>query len=237
MKILIIIGLLAIILIIFLFRKTENYTGTIPKIIHQTAPTDTSKWHEIWPKCQESWRRNFPDWEYKMWTDEDLDEFMKTKYPEHYEMYKSYHMHIMRVDAARYFILKEYGGIYADMDFECLRNFEDVLPDDKVSVAESAFEGEIYQNALMISPKNHPLWDVVIKELVKFKNHMHPHHSTGPQVIVRADKESPGLVNPLPSAQFAVVTDPYYKANKETFNRNDTSIYTVHHGTCSWCHL
>jgi mannosyltransferase OCH1-like enzyme len=167
-----------------------------------------------------------------MWNDEDLDEFMHSKYPEYYDMYMAYPAHIMRVDAARYFILKEYGGIYADMDFECIRNFEDKIPVDKVSIAESAFEGEGFQNALMISPRGHPFWDSVIHELVKYRNHPHPHHSTGPQVIVRAND---GSINPLPSAQFSVVTDPYYKANRETVDRDDASIYTVHHGTCSWC--
>jgi len=231
---LIILGVLFILIVILIFTQTKK-ENSIPKIIHQTAPGDISKWHEIWPKCQESWTRNFPDWEYKMWTDEDLDQFMRVYYPDYYEMYRGYNMNIKRIDAARYFILREYGGIYADMDFECIRNFESELPMDKVSVAESAFEGEGFQNALMVSPKGLPFWDGVIKDLVEHQSDPHPHHTTGPQVIVRVNSVMPGMVNSLPSSQFAIVTDPYYKAKKETFNRNDTNAYAVHHGTCSWC--
>jgi mannosyltransferase OCH1-like enzyme len=237
MKVIIAVTVIVIILLVILFfKKSENYTG-IPKIIHQTAPGDQSKWHEIWPKCQESWKRNFPDWEYRMWTDEDLDEFMKTKYPEYYSMYTGYDMNIKRIDAARYFIMKEYGGIYADMDFECIKNFEDAIPPDKVSVAESAFQGEGFQNALMISPKGHKFWDAVLVDLDIHQNDPHPHNTTGPQVIVRVNSSHPGMVNSLPSSQFSVVTDPYYKAKKETFDRTDSKVYTVHHGTCSWCSL
>jgi mannosyltransferase OCH1-like enzyme len=228
----IIIAFLFLLLILSLVLLKNKPISQIPKIIHQTAPRDMNKWHEIWPKCQSSWKLNFPDWEYKMWTDEDLDEFMKTKYPKYYEMYSGYDMNIKRIDAARYFILREYGGIYADMDFECIRNFEDVLPSDKVSVAESAFAGEGFQNALMVSPPWHPFWDSVIQELEIHKDDPHPHHATGPQVLVRSND---GSINPLPAAQFAVVTDPYYIAKKETVDRNDKTLYAVHHGTCSWC--
>jgi mannosyltransferase OCH1-like enzyme len=168
-----------------------------------------------------------------MWTDQDLDEFMKTKYPEYYPMYIGYDANIKRIDAARYFILLEYGGIYADMDFECVKNFENLLPPDKVSIAESAFEGEVFQNALMVSPRSHPFWYSVIRELESYKHHPHPHHATGPQVLVRAYDEN--SVHSLPAAQFAVVTDPYYIAKKETLNRADQNVYAAHHGTCSWC--
>jgi mannosyltransferase OCH1-like enzyme len=232
MMIAVVLGIVLILLLLFL---KINVKETVPKIIHQTAPGDMSKWHEIWPKCQESWKKNFPNWEYKMWTDEDLDEFMRVKYPKYYEMYTGYDMNIKRIDAARYFILREYGGIYADMDFECIRNFEDRIPTDKVSIAESAFAGEGFQNALMISPKWHPFWDTVIQELESHKDTPHPHHATGPQVLVRANYKNEDMVNPLPAAQFAVVTDPYYIAKKETVDRNDKTLYAVHHGTCSWC--
>ena len=46
----------------------------IPKIIHQTAPADKSKWHPIWEICQNSWKENFPspEYSYKFWNDDDL---------------------------------------------------------------------------------------------------------------------------------------------------------------------
>jgi len=228
--------LIAILLLLILINfSIKKYTNSIPKIIHQTAPSDKSKWHKMWPKCQESWIRNFPGWEYRMWTDEDLDEFMSSYYPDYYEMYTSYDVNIKRIDAARYFILREYGGLYADMDFECIKNFESLLPPDKVSVAESAYEGEGFQNALMASPRAHPFWDCVIDDLVKHSRDSHVHFATGPQVIVRVNILKPEMVHPLPVDAFGAVTKPYYQYLQETFDRTNENVYAVHHGTCVWC--
>lgn len=137
----------------------------IPKIIHQTAPEDRKAWPKIWSRYQVTWQTRHPDFEYVLWTDEDLDRFMRHKYPDFYPMYRSYDVHIKRVDVARYFILYHYGGIYADMDTECVRRFYEHLPPGKVSVAESSWPGERYQNALMASPKGHPLWLGVFRDL------------------------------------------------------------------------
>ena len=100
-----------------------------------------------------------------MWNDEDLDNFMKIEFPQYYEIYKNYDKNIKRIDIARYFILYKYGGIYADMDYICFKNFYNLIPQNKVSISESPYpENEYIQNALMISPKNHPFWLKVIKK-------------------------------------------------------------------------
>ncbi len=99
-----------------------------------------------------------------MWTDEDLDNLIKNDFPYFYDIYKGYDVNIKRIDMARYFILYKYGGIYADMDYICFKNFYNLMPQDKVSISESDWqENEYMQNALMISPKEHPFWLDVIK--------------------------------------------------------------------------
>lgn len=245
MKDWIILGLLLVIILILIFntKTVSTFQTGIPKIIHQTAPSDKSKWPEIWYRCQESWRTHFPDYEYRMWTDEDLDNFMKDKYPEYWPMYQKYPRKIQRIDAARYFILHEYGGIYADMDFECLRPFMHRVDETKVGVAESQHiedNGEEFQNALMISPEKHPFWLEVFKDLKEHANDPAdgggPIWTTGPQVIVRTYKKNSHLMQPLPRANFAPKTVPH-SSGKETFTdeqRADPEIFTVHHGTYSW---
>ena len=57
--------------------------------------------------------------------------------------------------ATHYLILYKYGGIYADMDYMCFKNFYNILPKNKISISESPYkENEEIQNALMISPPN-----------------------------------------------------------------------------------
>ena len=209
----------------------------VPKIIHQTAPSDKSKWHEIWPICQQSWKTHFPDYEYRMWTDEDLERLIKTKYSWFYSTYMGYDRHIKRVDAARYFILYEYGGIYADMDFECMKNFEGFFPQDNVSIAASPhFEkGEFLQNALMISPAKHPFWVHVFNQLEFFKEIDNVLYATGPFFIQISIKLYKDNINILPSKSFAPVHTDEFIVTSETYQTNTNKhIFSRHHGTYIW---
>lgn len=185
---------LVVVLFLFLFRRRQR----VPKIIHQIAPADTSKWPAIWFKCQRSWRDNFPDYEYRMWTDDDdIDELVRTKYPRYYEMFKGYDKNIKRIDAARYFILNEYGGIYADMYYECHKRFEF---GPGVSMNQTPVLGQgVLQNALMASPPKHPLWQRVFDALVENKDKEEVCEATGPLLVDKFLKD----VTVLPKDKFS----------------------------------
>ena len=244
MWLVLVLVLTAIVLCLVVLRVKSNFEGDIPRIIHQTAPADKSKWHALWEPCQESWRTKFPDYEYRFWSDEDLERLVQTKYSWFYDTYKGYDRNIKRIDAARYFILYEYGGIYADMDFECINNFEHVIPQGKVSIAESPYKddgrGETHQNALMISPPKHPFWEKVFKLLELNKTKTDVLYATGPQIIVQAIKESDDSdVNTLESEKFAPAHDKNFKSAwkngiKTPQAITDPTIFTRHHGTGVW---
>ena len=238
--------ILAVILILILKIINTHPSNCIPKIIHQTAPADRSKWHPIWSQCQKSWRDQFPDWEYKMWTDEDLDDFMRTKYDWFYPTWKGYDQKIKRIDSARYFIMYEYGGLYADMDFECVRSFEHKIPQDRVSIAESPWKndgrGEIYQNALMISPARHEFWETVFKKLAAAKAVPDVLFATGPRIIMSAvDDYGVRSINILPHKEFAPEYDddefkPIYQSGRKTLINDGpkSGIFTRHYSTAVW---
>ena len=139
----------------------------IPKIIHQTAPADEKNWHPIWKECQQSWRDNFPDFEYIFWTDDDLKNLVQNNYPEFLELYDNFPHHIIRIDFARFCILHSYGGIYTDMDIFCYKNFYPTL-ENNLYIVESWEEwGEKVQNSLMISFKNHIFWEKCMQYCVE----------------------------------------------------------------------
>jgi mannosyltransferase OCH1-like enzyme len=129
----------------------------IPKIIHQTGP-DPEKWHPIWKECQESWKNNFPDFEYKFWTDEDIRQLVQENYSEFLDLYDSFTHHICRVDFARFCILHSYGGIYVDLDIYCYKNFYDLMRKDLYILESWSEWGEKVQNSLMISSKDNEFW-------------------------------------------------------------------------------
>ena len=129
----------------------------IPKIIHQIAPKNKKRWHPIWEKCHLSWKKQFPEPEYKhiLWNDDkNIDSIVSKNYPQYFNFYKNLPYHIMKIDFARLCILHSYGGIYADMDMFCYKNFYDEL-DSNVNIIESISSDERVQNSLMASVPNH----------------------------------------------------------------------------------
>jgi len=209
-------------------NKKEGFTEGIPQIIHQTAPNDKSKWPELWFKCQASWKKMYPNYTYKLWSDEDLDDLIKNDFPDFYEIYTNYDMNMKRFDMARYFILYKHGGIYADMDFICLKPFLENLPQDKISIVESPWFNEPLQNSLMISPINHPFWLKVIEKSKSRVNH-HILSATGPKLISDTAAKNKNVINVLPAKFY----NPKNSTSEVEFIP-DESVITLHYGTKTW---
>jgi mannosyltransferase OCH1-like enzyme len=202
----------------------------IPMIIHQTAPTNRFRWAPVWEKCQESVVEHFQGFVYKLWTDEDLELLIKTKYPWFLQQYLSYPSTIMRVDAARYFVLDTYGGIYIDMDFEIYKNFYSELPQDKVSIVESSYrETEKFQNSLMASPAKHPFWNEVYRELMSTYDYYQSSvlDATGPRMLDRVLERTNMSVHVLPAFQ--------YNPRPGTLSYEHTdNLHSKHYYTAVW---
>ena len=236
----------------------------IPKIIHHTAPSDKNKWHSIWHECRESWKNNFPEFEFKFWDDEDIRNLVKSDYSEFLEMYDNLPHDIMRIDFARFCILHKYGGIYTDMDIYCYKNFYSNLVKD-IYIIESWEEwGEIVQNSLMISTSNKNFWVECMKKSKQFydKNinlfNLHKDLSynsllelcfrfAGPKLIseiIQYYKKEINLLpketfNPLVEHQFNWLLHNSEKTDKtfksfNDLNSKETLVYTRHYLTGNW---
>lgn len=118
------------------------------------APKSKSLWHPFWEKCHVSWKNTFPQSEYQhiLWDHAKIDQFIEDKFPNCINFYYSLPFHVMQLDFARYCILYEYGGIYADMDVYCFKNFYEVI-DKEIFFVQSPFQKEIVQNCLFGSEK------------------------------------------------------------------------------------
>lgn len=131
---------------------------TIPKIIHHIAPTDKSRWHPIWNRCYPTWKDQFSSFEHVLWNDqEDINEFVFKHYPQYYDMFMEFPVHIMRIDFVRFCLLHHYGGIYADMDMYCYKNFYDELT-HPLHIIEAPYGEEFLESSLMISEPGHEFW-------------------------------------------------------------------------------
>lgn len=215
----------------------------IPKIIHQTGP-DESKWHSIWKECSETWKNTFPDFQYMYWTDEDLRNLVKEQYSEFLELYDSFPYHIMRVDFARFCILHSYGGIYADLDIYCYKNFYDLLRRD-IYIIESWGEWrEKVQNSLMISTPNKEFWKkcmfysglrFIFNQQNNYKEYILG--SCGPKMISKILDSS---VKFLPKEMFnPQVKNEFYNGYEKAIEdfeelRSDKNVFTRHYLTSTW---
>lgn len=101
----------------------------IPKIIFQTYEGKYENLPEHYKQTSLSWQRLNPGWAYVYHDRDQRDEYVKTFSP---ELYKTYGRVIKphQADIWRYLILKNEGGVYADMDSFCSTPMDYIL--DKV---------------------------------------------------------------------------------------------------------
>eukprot|EP00937_MAST-01D_sp_MAST-1D-sp2_P003736 g3736.t1 len=138
----------------------------IPKIIHQTYKTADLP-HE-WKATPMHWQKQHPGWKYMLWTDETNRKLVQEHYPEHLVVYDAYPHGIQRADAARYFILHHYGGVYADLDIRPLKHIGPMLGDAQVLLPQTPNIG--LTNAFMASTKGHPFFAHVISKLKEYQH-------------------------------------------------------------------
>src|SRR4051812_27998382 len=105
----------------------------IPKIVHQVWVTSAVPAKS--KKNSDSFKKHLPDWEYRLWDDQATGEFLNRYFPEQRTAYSKLATATQKTDLLRYMLLFVYGGLYADMDCECLRPIDFVEEKDELIVA------------------------------------------------------------------------------------------------------
>ena len=138
---------------------------TIPKIIHQTYKNHNLP--EIYKMCQTEIKRLHPDFEYRFYTDDDMDRLMKTEFPEYYDKFNELPRMIMKIDMFRYFLMYKYGGLYTDMDYLMFNPFD--LLNEKVVIPCNREDENgnpiCLGNCIFASQPNHPYWKSLMDTL------------------------------------------------------------------------
>src|SRR3972149_8047931 len=125
----------------------------IPKIIHQIWIGD--KVPEEFKQFQESWRTFHPDWEYRLWTQKDLPELQL----QNGDLIAQSRNPGEISDMMRYEILYRYGGVYVDMDCECLQSLDMLHHTYDFYIGIQPLDSELVQLGMGIigSMPGHPL--------------------------------------------------------------------------------
>ncbi len=125
-------------------------------------------------RFQARWRELHPDFEYRLWTDEHNDAFVRAEFPALHRLYRSFSREIYRADMVRCLYLLRFGGVYVDLDVEPLRSLDPFLAGcgDCVLGAEPESHAQKRRgkslmacNAIMASAPGHPFWQRMIEEI------------------------------------------------------------------------
>lgn len=95
----------------------------IPKIIHYCW-FGRGAMPDLVERCVASWKMHMPDWEYRLWSEDNFDIPSAPKYVQEAYAAKKY---AFVSDYVRLWALEREGGLYMDVDFEVYQSFEDLM--------------------------------------------------------------------------------------------------------------
>lgn len=176
-----------------------------PKLIHQVWVSDFVP-PEYW-ECSSSFRLLNPSWQVKIWADSAAKEFFIEFLEEFRETYSALPPGVYRADFLRIAILYVFGGVYVDIDCECLERIDhlvtDYLPDGfdvalprDHPVHEKAFYNDEprWMNDFMIARPGADFLRKILERIAgnvtSFEDFNHPFDHTGPDVIYQILNEN-----------------------------------------------
>lgn len=210
----------------------------IPKIIHQTWKTDKvpTKWKGYVKKV----RSLNPDWEYRLWTDEGNEDFVKEYFPDFLETFMNFPKNIMRADVIRYLLMYKYGGVYLDLDYEFLEPFnfgehEVILPLER-SIAYGDDRNQL-GNCVFASVAGHQFWKDAIESLKQnppqISEYTEVVEATEPMFLNRIYNENSYEGIHTPERMIYHPPSPNREKAAEAIRNNGISV-GIHHPWGSW---
>mmetsp|Transcript_112397 Transcript_112397/g.303393 ORF Transcript_112397/g.303393 Transcript_112397/m.303393 type:complete len:390 (-) Transcript_112397:17-1186(-) len=128
-------------------------------------PAIPAKIHQVWlgskeipEHCREmmaTWSEKHPTWEYRLWTDVDLPEAGLP--PRLADLFACAENPAEKSDVLRLWLVLKYGGLYADVDFECFRPVDVLLQRFSFVTGLSNVGAFELNNGLFAASPGHPL--------------------------------------------------------------------------------
>lgn len=165
---------------------------------------------------RDSWRREHPSWELRLWTEETLPPDLRSPL-----VYDRERRPVERADVLRLEALWRFGGVYADIDMECLRPI-DGLVDGVDFFATEIKPGRVTNTVIGAAPR-HPILDRALSDLrahrrgARFDKNL-----SGPHFLDSVIRQYPDIRTYPPEF--------FYPATAE----ERAGAYAVHHAARTW---
>lgn len=225
----------------------------IPHVLHQVWKTAVLPL--AWRDQVLSWRRHHPGWQFRVWSDEEARALVAASFPELLAAYDGFTYDIQRADAARYLILLRHGGVYADLDLECLRPIGPLLAGHSLVAglappfhARELGRQAMVCNSFLAAAPGHPLLQALLRPLGERRRivtHDEVLASTGPlflsAMLDRYGTKDVTLLDPHVFSPFTNGSAPF-RALARGGREGDTArtdalaagSYGIHHYANSW---
>ncbi len=230
----------------------------IPKIFHfiWVDKADEGNEHPVVPvenlACFRQWQHHHPDWTFFLWNGHAIRKLIRERYAFFLPHYDHYRHWVCRVDAAKYFILNEYGGIYLDLDIECVRPIDSLLEQCKGFNFILSKEPQInceraYKNIMKYVPSNAFLCSVpsyqgmahIVQLLIDHVS-MEDRHillATGPPILYKFIEEQGRLYRDVLvlDSEYLFAMEP--GDDRETYERikKRETCFGIHKFENTWC--
>jgi len=194
----------------------------IPKIFHniwlgqKKIPKEFLVYHDNWKKLH-------PDWEYRLWTDDDLknlDSYIV-------DFINRAITFASKSDVLRIYAIYKYGGVYADTDFDWNKSLDPLLNNLAFIPKPTS---DLYNNAIFGAVPKHPICKLMLDNLEKYVDNPPP--PWGPQLITDCLHEvlDQKNITILPRKSFY----PYLWTEKRKPASFFPNSYAVHFWDKSW---
>lgn len=205
----------------------------IPKIIHQIhlggkdLPDKEKRWRDTWIKLN-------PSWKYIMWNDSKVKNDLNITYPEILEACESFSE---KSDILRFEILNQYGGLYIDTDFECLKPIDPIFENKELVLFKQA--PKKICGAFFGATKNNKDVKKLIDGLPK-RQATHGNKIAdckyGPVYVTEIIGHEKAQEDGSQSSKKTVYPYMWWEKNraKEDFSKTHPEAYAVHHWGGSW---
>lgn len=229
----------------FLHQARELYNQCNPSVLlPQVEPIIPKVIHQIWiggplpdvfKKYMKTWQELHPDWEYVLWDDEKVKELFPLYNQRFYD--ESEGMGV-KSDLLKWEIIYRFGGVYADVDFECLRPLDLLNHTYDFYTALQPFDAFFVQlgAALFAAHPGHPILKHCIETIKDDWHHQGAPKKSGPVHFTKAFIPTAGKNGKKDIAFPAFYFYP--QGSRERILKYDEWIengaYAIHHWAKSW---
>lgn len=158
----------------------------IPKILHKTsrALIQGDLQTSFYEECKVMYESD--GWDVKLWDDDMIDLFVAEHYPQYFKRFKEITPHIKQVDAVRYLFMHHYGGIYLDMDDECIRTPTKFI--EGITKGPTAWMTGYPETHFLMSTPGNEFWIFAFEMILRDWKRYNVRSTGGPQGLNRMAK-------------------------------------------------